>query len=98
MSSHHKQTRRFKQLKADFRAECEATDAPCWMDGMPIDYTVPDGTTDDSFENDHYYPVSTHPELREDPANFRPSHSLCNRQRGNGSPLPPLGLLSRAWA
>jgi hypothetical protein len=96
MSQHHKSTRRMKRLRKEFRAESAANNTPCWMDGMPIAYEV-EGV-DDSFELDHYYPVSTHPELQEDPGNFRASHLLCNRTRGNDAPEPGLGTLSRAWA
>lgn len=90
-------TRNMQKQKALFRAACEAADEPCWMDGQSIDYSVPSGTTVDSFELDHFYPVSTHPELQEDPANFRASHMLCNRNRGNGPPAPSLGSVSRNW-
>lgn len=87
----------YQRLRATFRARCVAADEPCWMDGHPIAYDEADGTTDDAFELDHYYPVSTHPLLEMDPANFRPSHRSCNRSRGNGSPLPAIDNLSRAW-
>jgi hypothetical protein len=80
-----------------FRERCELEDARCWLCGQSIDYTVPSSSTVDSFELDHFYTVSEHPELQEDPANFRPSHMLCNRNRGNGPPAPALGSLSRVW-
>jgi HNH endonuclease len=82
-------------LRVAFRAECEAEDRPCWMCGQPIAYGIPD--QDDSFQLDHYFTVSAHPELQEDPANFRASHARCNRQRGDGAPAPTLGSLSRSW-
>ncbi|HYH13340.1 MAG TPA: hypothetical protein VD789_13365, partial [Thermomicrobiales bacterium] len=98
MSQHHPSTRRMRQLKADFQDQCRAADEPCWMDGQPIDYTVPAGSTDDSYELDHYYPASTHPEHYDDPANFRASHALCNRTRSNQAPSADLGAPSRQWA
>lgn len=64
---------------------------------MPIDYDAPPGTTDESFELDHYYPVSKRPDLQEDPAGFRPSHASCNLLRGNRDPMQPIGMLSRQW-
>lgn len=82
-------------LRKAFREACEAEDRPCWIDGMAIAYGIPD--QDDSFQLDHYFPVSTHPELQEDPANFRASHARCNRQRGDRAPIPALGSLSRSW-
>lgn len=89
--------REYQALRATFRAKCAAEDAPCWMDGQPIAYDEPDGSTDDAFELDHYYPVSTHPHLEMDPANYRPSHRLCNRTRGNSAPAPPINNNSRNW-
>lgn len=89
--------REYQKLRAVFRAECAAADEPCWMDGQPIAYDEPDGTTDDSFELDHYYTVSLHPDKEMDPANFRASHMSCNRRRGNGPPLPQITNPSRNW-
>lgn len=97
MSQHHKSTRLFREVRAQWRARWAAEDAPCWMCAQPIDWDAADGSTDDSFEYDHYYPASTHPELHDDPANGRPSHRGCNRSRGNGAPRASLGTLSRAW-
>lgn len=87
----------YQALRTPFRAECAATDAPCWMCGQPIAYDEPDSTSDDSFELDHYYPVKTHPHLELDPANFRPSHMRCNRSRSAGAPTPVIDNLSRDW-
>lgn len=93
-------TRRQHQQRADFRALCEAMNANCWLCGQIIDYAAAhnDFTNDDRFQEDHFFPVSTHPELQEDPENKRPSHAGCNRERGNGSPPASLGIPSRDWA
>lgn len=88
--------RAWRQLSADFRKVCEESDAPCWMDGQPINYAAgPDEP--DAFNVDHFYPVSTHPELGNDPANLRPSHRACNIARGNGDAPLGLGQLSEEW-
>lgn len=58
---------------------------PCWICRQPIDYEAP-ANHPESFEPDHYYPLSTHPQLANDPGNLRPSHSKCNRSRGNQAP------------
>lgn len=94
-----KETRNMGKLRKEFRATCTQDNLPCWLCGMSIDYEAPfnDYSNNDRFELDHLYPVSTHPELQEDPAGFRPSHAGCNRERGNGDPTPELGILSRAW-
>lgn len=89
--------REYQALRSIFRAACAEADEPCWMDGQPIAYDEPDGSTDDAFELDHYYPVSTHPQLEMDSANFRASHMSCNRRRGNGPPLPQITNPSRNW-
>lgn len=83
---------RYRRLVAAQRAK----GLPCWLCGQPIDYSAPPGHPN-AFEYDHAQPWSTHPELREDPANGRSSHGRCNRSRGNQPPNPGLGQTSRAW-
>jgi hypothetical protein len=86
-----KETRRMKQLRADFYEEGKRQDANpdtrhlsvCWMDGHRIDYDAAPGTTEDSHSLDHYLSVEEHPELQDDPENFRHSHLRCNTSRGN---------------
>lgn len=48
----------------------------------------------EAFELDHAYPRSTHPELAEDPSNFRPSHRACNIKRSDGKGDSPMGSVS----
>ncbi|TPF87436.1 hypothetical protein BW13_00870 [Bifidobacterium sp. UTCIF-37] len=90
-------TRAFNKARKQFFQQCKHNNAPCWLCGMPIDYNVDPNTTDDSFNLDHYYPVSKRPDLQEDPAGFRPSHAQCNNLRGNKDPNTPIGQLSRQW-
>ena len=99
MSQHHKTTRADRAAYAEYVIDCKAADAPCWLCAQDIDYeaALDDYSNDDRFQRDHYYPASTHPELYYDRANWRPSHAGCNRERGNGAPMPALGSLSRAW-
>lgn len=92
-----KTSRQFEKDKAAFFAQCKAQHAVCWLCGMPIDYAATKNTTDDSFNLDHLYPVSKHPELQFDPAGFKPSHTSCNRLRSNQDPPTPIGTLSRQW-
>ncbi|ATZ08318.1 HNH endonuclease [Corynebacterium striatum] len=89
-------TRYQKKLAAEFKARCTKDNTPCHLCGQPIDYTAPPQTPD-AFELDHYYPRSTHPELVEDPANFRAAHSNCNRSRGKGTAIHTLGNQSEQW-
>lgn len=92
-----KTSRQFEKDKAAFFTQCKAQHAVCWLCGMPIDYAATKNTTDDSFNLDHMFPVSKHPELQFDPAGFKPSHTSCNRLRGNSDPPAPIGVLSRQW-
>lgn len=96
-------TRRYRTLRKDFRADCAthvnadgSIGAPCWLCGKPIDYSLP-RQHPECFNLDHAYPVSTHPELAEDPANFRPSHRDCNEERGDGEPHIQIGSPSEDW-
>jgi len=86
----------YRKVRAEFRALCEAEDARCWLCGMAIDFTADPGTPY-SFEADHYFPVSTHPEYANDPAGLRPSHKTCNASRGNHAPKAGLGTPTRDW-
>lgn len=96
VSSHHRSTRAYQKMRSEFRAECEAVGAPCWLCGLPIEYRA--GQYDeDAFELDHFFPVSTHPEKAEDPENARASHRRCNQVRGNGAPRPGIGSTSEDW-
>lgn len=99
MSTKRTNTRRQHKQRVDFRAECAAADLPCWLCNQPIDYAAAhdDYGNDDRFQEDHYFPVSTHPELQDDPENTRPSHAGCNRERGNGTPAATLGIPSQEW-
>lgn len=96
-------SRRYRKLKATFKADCQARGAVCWLCGQAIDYTIPHRDPDtgvfnaDAFELDHMHPRSTHPDLAEDPANFRPAHRACNGKRGNKMPKQSIGRLSRQW-
>ena len=106
MGANHKTTRASHKALAAFRLEC-ATERqpdgsigrPCWICGQRIDYAArhDDYSNDDRFQRDHRHPVSTHPQLQEDPANWEASHAGCNRARSNGVPRPPLGRTSRSW-
>ncbi|QQM15151.1 HNH endonuclease [Gordonia phage TinaLin] len=89
-------TRRWRVLKAEFRRKCKQRRAPCWLCGQPIDYTLVHPHPE-AFEPDHYHPVAKRPELAEDPANLRPSHSSCNRSRGDREVVLGLGRQSRQW-
>lgn len=86
-SSRGRTSRNHRRLSANQRAK----HLPCHLCGQPIDYTLP---WDDqmAYQPDHYYPVSTHPHLAEDPGNYRSSHARCNKARGDTPMTAILGL------
>lgn len=75
-----------------------ARDAVCHICHQPIDYCAPPQTPS-AWEPDHIKPVDKFPELAEDPANIAPSHSSCNRSRGNKEMCEKtqLGLSTENW-
>lgn len=85
-------SRRMHKLRAEFFAEGKRLDkagdkaADCWLCRTKIDYDAEPNTTPDSHNLDHYHSVIAHPELQEDPTNFRHSHMLCNQSRGADAP------------
>lgn len=89
---------KFKRLRAQFRANCERTQAPCHWCGMEIDYSLPDNSTaPDRFNLDHAKPIADFPDLAKDPGNFVASHAGCNLAKGAGLPHPGVGVTSRNW-
>ena len=88
-----------KKVRVEFRNKCAEANTPCWLCGQAIDYEAGQQDYDNGarFQLDHAYPVSTHPQHREDVANFRASHALCNQKRGNKAPSAGLGVLSEDW-
>lgn len=104
-----RRTRRYRMLRANFRAQCanpalhnwdgSLGQAHCWLCGKPIDYALPAGVDGhpEAWNLDHAHPVISHPELAEDPANFRPSHADCNQRRGDQAPFIELGTPSEDW-
>jgi hypothetical protein len=71
---------KFRVLRAAFRRRCAADRTPCHLCGGDVDYSLPSGLPE-SWELDHYEPVSTHPELALIESNFRSSHRLCNQRK-----------------
>jgi len=94
------QPRRGPRVHRGLVANLRAQHRPCRICGDPIDYTLeyPDPR---SFSAEHIRSFSTHPELREDPANLDAAHLECNRGSPSGRRPPltvrPLGELSRNW-
>ena len=93
-----KTTRQFEKDKAAILRPVQGT--ACGLLALrnaQYDYAAEKNTSDESYNLDHLYPVSKHQELQFDPAGFRPSHTSCNRLRGNQDPPTPIGTLSRQW-
>lgn len=71
--------------------------AVCHICGQPIDYFLKPSSAPLAWEPDHIRPYSQAPELELDLLNIAPSHTRCNRQRGNGMHDNDLGMRSRIW-
>lgn len=98
MQQPNRSTRRHIQQRKAFQTHAKKHNLPCWICGQPINYEAPYNSSDpDRLQLDHLLPVSTHPELLEDPANFRPAHASCNQARGNKAPRPGIGHTSKNW-
>lgn len=88
--------RKYRNARDRFRAKCEALQINCHLCGGGIDYSLPGGEPN-AFELDHFYARATHPHLTDDAANWRASHSDCNRARGSKPVRTTLGNPSRVW-
>ncbi len=85
-------SRRYKAIVANLRA---ARLQPCMRCGQRIDYDAAQGEPD-AFNAGHIKSWHSHPELREDPANFQQEHERCNKSAGIRD-LPTIGLTSEQW-
>jgi 5-methylcytosine-specific restriction endonuclease McrA len=94
-------------LRAQFKAECRTTRNPDGSYGLPcarchdkIDYRL-SYPHPKSFTLDHIIPASERPDLALNPGNFRPSHKICNAERGtrhvDDEDDLDLGELSEDW-
>jgi len=79
-----------KRLDADPATRAQAV---CWICGQRIDYDAAPGSTEDSLELDHALLVA-HPEVEEDPSNFKHAHRRCNNKRGKTAPRGDLVIRS----
>jgi 5-methylcytosine-specific restriction endonuclease McrA len=87
----------YRRLRQEYHDNvAEPQQLPCWLDGEPIDYSLPHDHPD-AWSLDHAQPVSTHPHLSKDPNNFRSAHLDCNKRRGNDEPHLDIGKPSRIW-
>jgi 5-methylcytosine-specific restriction endonuclease McrA len=88
--THLRHGQRWKQTADNFKHRCKMANLPCHICGQKINYRAK--RTPDSFEADHFYPISQRPDLIFNESNLRPSHASCNNQRGN-KPIEP----QRRW-
>lgn len=100
-----KNTRAMHKGRQEFFEEGRRLDADpatrhlsvCWLCAGRIDYDAAPHTTPDSHNLDHYHSVRDHPEMQEDPSNFRHAHMLCNLNRGANAPSLGLGEAVQDW-
>ena len=96
MTAPDRSSRAYRAARTAFRADCRRSSKPCWLCQGAIDYELP-REHPESFNLDHAIPVAERPDLLVDPANFRPSHKVCNERRGNDEPSIDLGQPSESW-
>lgn len=70
--------------------------APCILCGQPINYALP-YSDKMAVTEEHILPWSTHPDLRDEPSNLGPAHSLCNKRKNDGPASLSLGMTSEEW-
>ncbi|MFW5933715.1 MAG: HNH endonuclease signature motif containing protein [Actinomycetota bacterium] len=91
-------TRRYRQVRAGYRAWAEAQQLPCWICGHPIDYRLRRGRW--AWTLDHATPLAHGGPLLA-PSNHRSAHARCNSQRGARPRRPPVRRerlrTSRRW-
>jgi len=89
-------SRRYRRLVANLKRE----QRDCCICNQPIDYTI-EWPHPDAFTAEHIKPWSTHPHLREDPANLGAAHHRCNSSKGDGyrntRTTGQIGQPSRNW-
>lgn len=90
------QSREYRRLRAELKAQWQATNAPCICGHQHIDWDAPPGDPD-SFELDHTISRKNRPDLALDPANMRPSALRCNRSKGAGTATPTIGDTTEDW-
>ena len=88
----------WKRLRIQCYQRDKQRNARCVHCGQAIDYDAKPSTTPDSYEPDHRLIVSKHPELALLPENVQPSHTKCNRSRGNKAGINNIGRRTRNWA
>lgn len=77
-----RRSNRWKKVKeVAFRRDAKQG-ARCWICGGEIDYTLR-FPHPDAYEADHKVPVSKRPDMAFYLSNLMPSHSSCNRARGD---------------
>ena len=81
MSAVRRHTRQFEKDRVRFFQECASKHLVCWLCGMPIDYAAKQNTTDDSYNLDHMFPVSKHPELQHVPTKPHELQPAARQQR-----------------
>lgn len=91
------QSRQYRELRAELKAQWQAVNAPCCICGHnDIDY---DGEPNqpDSFELQHIISRKRRPDLALDPRNCGPSHLRCNRSLGARDARPTIGENTEDW-
>jgi len=96
------QSRRYRELRAEMKAQWQPINAACALCGQAtIDWDAPPNEPN-SFEMDHRISrqqahARGRPELDMDPGNMQPTHHRCNRSKGPRAAAPTIGENTEDW-
>jgi hypothetical protein len=88
--------RPYRDAHKDFKKQCFARRARCWLCNEPIRYDLREPHPL-SFCIDHVIPVRDRPDLILEQTNWKPAHKRCNDSRGAGGAPLDMGIPSRQW-
>ena len=85
---------RWSNMVRKMRTLWAKDELPCWLCGLPIDYSITNPNDPDHCEADHLFSRKDRPDLMYDEANLRPAHRSCNQAKGSDPVTNDLGVLS----
>lgn len=96
------QSRQYRTLRAEMKAQWQPINAACAICGQPtIEWDSPPNQPN-AFEMDHRISrkraaAMGRPELNLDPNNMQPTHHRCNRSKSSGPTRATIGENTEDW-
>lgn len=98
MSTDHRNSHQWKQLRDAILSEARTNRTPCMICGQAINYRTRNYNAPDAPTVDHVLSWRDYPELRLDRGNLTLAHRACNTAKGvKPRALPASGNASRNW-